>query len=204
MSKEEERGKRGRKVEQLKGRERANSTSILEFVQGKKEEAVKNKRKREEIKKQAEESFKRHNIMMRTPPGVKRAEEKEGETEKKEEKMEWEGALIMMLKKLKEEMVGMNPGKNGLKEKAKAFLEKEFGAKESIKEVQLIRRESGRGVESNSRNGEVGGKRKDKMKEKSKLYGRNFHRSRYDKRGESGAEKTEGTSKKRKERRKEG
>lgn len=55
----------------------------------------------------------------------------------------------------------MNPGKNGLKEEAKAFLEKEFGAKESIQEVQLIRRESGRGVESNSRDGEVGGKRKD-------------------------------------------
>lgn len=81
----------------------------MEFVQGKKEdkEAVKNKRKREEIKKQAEESFKRHNIMMRTPPGMKRAEEKQGETEKKEEKMEWEGALVMMLRELKEEIVGM-------------------------------------------------------------------------------------------------
>lgn len=48
MSKEEERGKRRKKVEQLRGRERANSTSILEFVQSKKEEkkTVKNKRKR--------------------------------------------------------------------------------------------------------------------------------------------------------------
>lgn len=118
MSKEEERGKRGRKVEQLRGRERANSTSILEFVQGKKEdkEAVKNKRKREEIKKQAEESFKRHNIMMRTPSGVKRAEEKEGETEKKEEKVEWEGALVMMLRELKEEMVGMRKEMREIKE----------------------------------------------------------------------------------------
>lgn len=41
---------------------------------------------------------------------------------------------------------GLNPGKNGSKEEAKAFLEKEFGAKESIKELQLIRRENGRGV----------------------------------------------------------
>lgn len=41
--------------------------------------------------------------MMRTPPGVKRAEEKEGETEKKEKKMEWEGVLVMMLRELKEE-----------------------------------------------------------------------------------------------------
>lgn len=109
MSKDEERGKRRRKIKQLRGRERANSTSILEFVQGKKEdkETVKNKRKREKIKKQAEKSFKRHNIMIRTPPEVKQAEEKEGETEKKEEKVEWEGALVMMLRELKEEMVGM-------------------------------------------------------------------------------------------------
>lgn len=42
--------------------------------------------------------------MMRTLPGVKWAKEKEGETEKKEKKEEWEGVLVMMLRELKEEM----------------------------------------------------------------------------------------------------
>lgn len=65
----------------------------------------------------------------------------------------------------------MNPGKNGSKEEAKAFLEKEFGAKESIKELQLIRRENGRGVVIIEM--EKWEEKEKIMKEKSKLYGRN-------------------------------
>lgn len=67
----------------MKGRERANSTSILEFVQSKKEdkEAVKNKRKREEIEKQAEESFKKCNMMQKTPSRRKRMKERDGRRE---------------------------------------------------------------------------------------------------------------------------
>lgn len=55
----------------MKWRERTNSTNILEFMQNKKEdkEAVKNKRKRKEIEKQAEESFKKCNMMQKIPKG---------------------------------------------------------------------------------------------------------------------------------------
>lgn len=98
----------------------------MEFVQGKKEdkEAVKNKRKRKEIEKQAEESFKKYNTMMRTPPGVKQAEKKEGETEEVEERKDCEGALVTMLRELKEEMAGMRKEMREIKENWKIREEK--------------------------------------------------------------------------------
>lgn len=56
--------------------ERANSTSIIEFMWGKNTESEKSKRKIEEKGGETEEIFKRSNKIDRTSPGVKKMEER--------------------------------------------------------------------------------------------------------------------------------
>lgn len=67
---------------------------------------------------------------------------------------------------------GLNPGKSGLKEEAKALLKKEFGANDSIKDVQVIGKEWEREVIIVEM--EKWEEKEKIMKKKSKLYGRNI------------------------------
>jgi len=121
-----------------------------------------------------------------TEKGIILLEGRKGEEQQQDRKAESIneiGEEVRKLKRIMEEkekkerknkviIRGLNPGKTGLKEEAKAFLEKDFGAKESIKEIQVIGRESGRGVVMVEM--EKWEEKEKIMKEKSKLYGRNI------------------------------
>ncbi|XP_077280468.1 uncharacterized protein LOC143907507 [Temnothorax americanus] len=112
MQKNEERGRRGSRKDKLTERERSNSTSILEFTY--------DKRKRDELERQTAEIFKRSNMMDRTPPGEKRLKEKEKDTEENRKRKSEEGAMIALLRELKEEMASTRIEIRELKESWKA------------------------------------------------------------------------------------
>lgn len=109
-----------RPARELKGRERADSLSILDYVRGGEKEKGKehNKKKREERERLADEIFKKSNMMDRTPPSLKQTGE-EGEL-KNEEK-----TLMGMLRELKVEMIGVREIKEEL-----------VGLRNEIKEIK--------------------------------------------------------------------
>lgn len=109
------RGRRRGTGEELRARERSNLANILEYVrreEGIESELSKVKRKRKEKEREVQEIFKRSNMLERTPPGEWREEKEEG---KEEAKSEENGALIVILREIKEEMVDMRRGKRNEK-----------------------------------------------------------------------------------------
>lgn len=99
---------KGTAKEQIR-RERSDSLSILDYIrrEDKERDSDKNKRKRVEREKGAEDIFKRR--MLRSPPSSSRDEENRHPGE--------EGTLIKMMRDLKEEMTGLRNEIKEIKEK---------------------------------------------------------------------------------------
>lgn len=108
MSEGEEHKNKKRVARILKGRERANSLSILDYIRiGDRESERENiKRKREENRELEEELNKRRNKCDRTPPGLKKMEMK-NERGSEQESQKGDESMIGMLRELKEKMEGL-------------------------------------------------------------------------------------------------
>ncbi|XP_071579271.1 uncharacterized protein [Temnothorax nylanderi] len=140
MSKEVQGTGKKKTARELKGRERADSLSILDYVRGGDKEKEHNKRKREERERMADEIFKKSNMMDRTPPGLKQTGE---EREIKNE----EGTLMGMLRELKIEMVGLRNEIKEIKEnwelRVDRMEKKLVEMEERMKEMERRRGETG-------------------------------------------------------------
>lgn len=146
MTKREEEGskefdlkKRGRKkrIEEIKRRERSNSTSILDYMKGNRTDCELgiSKRKREEWEKEMEIVFKKSNRLERTPPDERRQRE-ETKEEVIEKKSEGTGELIAILKEIKEEMVETRKEIKEMKMKV-SYFEKGWKVKEKRLEERM-------------------------------------------------------------------
>ncbi|GAB1867292.1 hypothetical protein CAJAP_08371 [Camponotus japonicus] len=171
--------RRGRRTgEELRARERSNSASILDYVRREEDsenELSKIKRKREEKERETQEVFKRSNMMERTPPGDWR-EEKDGRVDAG--KREEDGALLAILREIKEEMADMrkevremkekwNNLENGWKMREKRIGERMGGLEERLSKIE--QRGSNKEEEEEERTEKLVGKIIEKVKKKERM-----------------------------------
>ncbi|XP_024891305.1 E3 ubiquitin-protein ligase BRE1A-like [Temnothorax curvispinosus] len=141
MSKEVQGTDKKRTARELKGRERADSLSILDYVRGgdKEKEKEHNKRKQEERERLADKIFKKSNMMNRTLSGLKQTGEEREITNE-------EGTLMGMLRELKIEMVGLRNEIKEIKENWKLRVDriekKLMEMEERMKEMERRRGEA--------------------------------------------------------------
>lgn len=113
--KEKRLSQRKKRTEEIKGRERANSLSILNFLKENTMDNVGNinKRKREEAEKGINEVFKKSNKISRTPPSEQKGDagrpnKKDGDGREEEEQMkEGENVIITFLREIKSDLAEM-------------------------------------------------------------------------------------------------
>lgn len=104
----------------------------------------------EEKGKEEEQQEKRVECRRKIEEEVKEMKRRIEEKEKKERKNN------MVIR-------GLKQGESDLKEEAKTFIEKEFGVNESVRKVQVIRKE--RNCYESNGDGELGGKRKNRKEQ---------------------------------------
>jgi hypothetical protein len=147
--KEAKKGKGRPTNEELRMRERANSTSIMDFVRGDKGmsgDLVRAKRKREEKEQLADAIFKRDNKTVRTPPGSAKTSEGNGEkgTRNEEEADRQgtrtsgdDGAMLVILKEICTELKDMRMELKEMKDKMNN-MENSWNMKEKGLEGRMV------------------------------------------------------------------
>lgn len=148
MSEGEEGKSKKKTARAQKGKERADSLSILDYlvVEDKEKEKENSKRKREGEERPEEDLNKKNNKIDRTPPGLKKMEG-ESTLEMDPERQKGDDTMIGMQRELKKEMVGMrNEMKiinNNWETRMERIEKKVDEMKGKMKELEKQRQETG-------------------------------------------------------------